>query len=201
MIDLDFVEIGTSNFKTLIEHANDETKGISVEPIKYYLDQLPNKSNVKKINCAIAADNREKEVEVFYIPEKTIIENKLPWYLKGCNCIGKYHRDHISQSLKKYVVREKIKQIPISTLFIENQIRSVKNFKIDTEGSDCDILSHFEKYLRQHSNEFYPDRITFETNSLTSKKSIAYIIDLYKNLGYIVETINKADTTLKKVKL
>ena len=84
---------------------------------------------------------------------------------------------------------------------MKNQIRSVKNFKIDTEGSDCDILSHFEKYLRQHSIEFHPDRITFETNSLTPKKSIAYIVDLYKNLGYIVETVNKADTTLKKVEL
>ena len=43
-----FIEIGTSNFDTLIEKANDDTMGISVDAVKYYIDQLPEKPNVKK---------------------------------------------------------------------------------------------------------------------------------------------------------
>ena len=36
----DFIEIGTSDFDTLIETSNNDTVGISIEPIKYYLDNL-----------------------------------------------------------------------------------------------------------------------------------------------------------------
>ena len=43
----DFIEIGTSNFDTLIEAADDTTVGISIEPIGYYLDQLPDRARVK----------------------------------------------------------------------------------------------------------------------------------------------------------
>ena len=39
-IDYDFIEIGTSDFQTLIEEASDEAIGLSVEPISYYLNKL-----------------------------------------------------------------------------------------------------------------------------------------------------------------
>jgi hypothetical protein len=44
----DFIEIGTSDFDTLIETSDDKTVGLSIEPIKYYLDRLPERKNVKK---------------------------------------------------------------------------------------------------------------------------------------------------------
>ena len=47
LTNYNFIEIGTSNFDALIEECNDNSKGISVEPIKHYLDALPNK---KKCN-------------------------------------------------------------------------------------------------------------------------------------------------------
>ena len=49
----DFIEIGTSDFDTLIEDASESTRGISIEPIKYYLDRLPNKENVIDAVCEI----------------------------------------------------------------------------------------------------------------------------------------------------
>ena len=50
MKDLHFIEVGTSDFDTLIQVAKPETAGISIEPIKYYLDRLPNPPNVIKMN-------------------------------------------------------------------------------------------------------------------------------------------------------
>ena len=35
----DFIEIGTSDFDTLIESSDDNVVGLSIEPIKYYLDR------------------------------------------------------------------------------------------------------------------------------------------------------------------
>ena len=74
--DYDFIEIGTSNFETLIQNATNE-KGLSVEPLKYYLDCLPDKTNVKKINVAITDEPLCDTVDFYYIPENVIIENRL----------------------------------------------------------------------------------------------------------------------------
>jgi hypothetical protein len=41
LVDYDFVEIGTSNFDTLTENANEDTVGISVDIIKNYINKLP----------------------------------------------------------------------------------------------------------------------------------------------------------------
>lgn len=42
-VDLDFIEIGTSDFDTLIESSNDNTHGISIDPVNIYLNKLPTK--------------------------------------------------------------------------------------------------------------------------------------------------------------
>ena len=48
-MNYDFIEVGTSDFDTLIQDATDNCIGLCIEPIKFYLDRLPNKPNVKKI--------------------------------------------------------------------------------------------------------------------------------------------------------
>ena len=45
----DFIEIGTSDFDTLLETTTNKI-GISIEPLKYYLDSLPNNDKVIKVN-------------------------------------------------------------------------------------------------------------------------------------------------------
>jgi hypothetical protein len=40
----DFIEIGTSDFETLLQESSGV--GLSIEPLKFYLDNLPNKDNV-----------------------------------------------------------------------------------------------------------------------------------------------------------
>jgi hypothetical protein len=92
-IDYDFIEIGTAFFDTLIEKATDE-RGLSVEPISEYLDKLPNKPNVTKINGAVVADEDEKGLDVFYVEEADIDRYNLGVWMKGCNSVGKPHDFH-----------------------------------------------------------------------------------------------------------
>ena len=91
----DFIEIGTSNFDTLIEKSTDETVGLSIEPIKEYLEDLPDKNNVKKLNYAISDEDRQGEM--YYIPPG-IIQKHFGFtkykYLQGCNALD---HPHISQ--------------------------------------------------------------------------------------------------------
>jgi hypothetical protein len=116
-VDLDFLEIGTSNFRTLIQSATDETFVMSVEPISYYLNQLPDKKHVIKLNYAISFDNSEGEVDIYYIPENVIDENGLPALLKGCNCLNQIHPIH-----EQFNVSHLVRNEPLPKVKTENVV-------------------------------------------------------------------------------
>lgn len=174
----DFIEIGTANFDTLIENATDETIGISIEPISYYLNQLPNKKNVKKLNLAISTDNEEKEAKIYYVPEQFIYQFRLPSWLSGCNSVNDYHPQHRKLQVEHLVVKEKIKCVPLQKIFEDFDVTELDLLKIDTEGSDCDILLSFS------NKNILPKKIIFEANILTSPIKIELVLEKFKNLGY-----------------
>ena len=47
-----FIEIGTSDFRTLA--TDTEKTGISIEPVKEYFDNLPTREGLIKINAAVS---------------------------------------------------------------------------------------------------------------------------------------------------
>ena len=188
-----FIEIGTSNFDTLIQKANNNTVGLSVEPMTHYLDQLPNKDNVKKINCAVSFDNTEADVKIYFIPESVIKENSLSHWLVGCNSINGYHPAH--ENYKHLVTTKVIKQIPIRKLFEDNNVTSLDLLKIDTEGGDSKILTHFFDYIKE--KKLYPKKIQFESNKLTPEQDVNTVIAMYESLGYKVTKRNKHNTSLE----
>ena len=186
LLDYDFIEIGTSNFNTLIEIADENTKGISVDVVKYYVDNLPDKLNVKKLNVGIS--NINSFLDVYYIPENVIEVNKLPHWFKGCNCINNYHPLHLEHNVSHLCNIEKVKVITTYDLFYQNSVRHVKYLKIDTEGHDCIILQTLFFYIKFLPNMFYPNRIKFESNSHTNPKDVDEIIHLFCSLGYKLES-------------
>jgi hypothetical protein len=185
--DYDFVEIGTSNFDTLIQEANHNTVGISVEPIANYLNSLPNKPNVIKINCAIS--NVNKYTDIYYIPETIINEHKLCPTIKGCNSLNNYHEVH--ENLKHLCVKDQIQTLTTYELFYQNKIKSLQYLKIDTEGHDCVILNCLFHYIKYLPTYFYPKKILFETNQLTPSDEVENTIKLYRSIGYkLIEKSN-----------
>jgi hypothetical protein len=185
LIDYDFVEIGTSDFDTLIESADDNTKGISVDAVSYYIDKLPDKLNCKKINVGIS--NINSTLDVYYIPEHIIIKYNLPGCLKGCNTINTYHPLHIKWGLSQFCKIDKVKVITTYELFYQNNVRNVKFLKIDAEGHDVTILKSLFSYISYLPINFYPNKISFETNENSSKIDVDEIINLYCSIGYTLE--------------
>jgi hypothetical protein len=53
VVDIDFLEIG---FDSLLENFDNNAIGIIVDPIKCYLDELPNKRNILKVNKVITGN-------------------------------------------------------------------------------------------------------------------------------------------------
>ena len=176
----DFIEIGTSNFNTLIEHADDTTVGLSIEPIKSYLDQLPERKYVKKLNLAISDQNTI--ADIYYIPEEIIFRYDLPEYLKGCSRLNEYH-----PLIKPYThlcMREKVRVLSIAELFFRERVKQVQLLKIDTEGHDCIILQTLYSYLRNMPSEYYPRQILFETNENTASSIVDQTLELFFSMGY-----------------
>ena len=193
----DFIEIGTSNFETLIETASDDIIGISVEPIGFYLDDLPSPAGVKKLKCAVSRNNLNETLEVYYIPPDVIKEYNLGHCLTGCNSVGGYHFLHVSCGIQQFVVRTPVPCIPISQLFEEHDVTELDYLKLDTEGSDCDILLHLYTYLLSQPASRYPKKILFESNELSVPAQVELIKERFGRLGYRVTGQTLWDTTLE----
>lgn len=193
-MNIDFLEIGTSNFDTLLEDVNDNIVGISVEPIKHYLDALPNRKNVIKVNTAITANRTTDSIDVYYIPEKVINELNIGSWMKGCNRINEYHPLHIKGNFQKYVKIEKVPLINIDEFLIKYNIRTIKYLKIDTEGHDVIILKGLFNYLKTKSIEYFPQKILFESNSNINIEDVDNIIKLAVSMGYTL--LSRGEDTL-----
>lgn len=183
-MNCDFIEIGTSMYDTLIESATNSTFGISVEPIKHYLDQLPNKANVVKVNAAITSDRKSDTVDLYYIPEDVIDQMGLPYWIKGCNSINKCNAQLINYI--QYVKIDKVPLLNISELLQRYNVVSIKYLKIDTEGHDCVILDGLFDYIIGKPKQYYPLKIEFETNHATPTYQVDVIINRAIRFGYSV---------------
>ena len=191
-----FIEIGTCHFETLIESADDNTIGLSVEPLKYYLDMLPNRINVKKLNCAVSRNNQHEQLEIYYVPASVIEEQNLPFWLRGCNSVGNYHPLHQQLNVTHLVIRESVPCVPIGYLFDQHNITELDYLKIDTEGADCDILLHFFEYLKVKNVSSYPKCIKFESNENALPEKLQMVKSRFVSLGYRV-TREDYDTILE----
>jgi hypothetical protein len=187
MLDLDFIEIGSCDHDTLLDGADENVKGIIIEPIKLYLDRLPNYKNVIKLNIAISFDNTEGFVDIFYVPAKVIeADPKYNLTLKGCNSIGKIHKQHILWGLQDEVKVLKVEKLPLFKVLEHYNVRKIKHLKIDIEGGDSELLKNFINYLESKTLEYYPEKITFETNELTPEHTINEVINIYSEMNYVV---------------
>jgi hypothetical protein len=199
MVFYDFIEIGTSDFDTIIQSCSHKDVGLSIEALEIYLNRLPNKQNVKKLNYAIS--DQCGEIDVFYVEPQKIEELKLPFWVKGCNSVGKPHitivnlltdmkLNPIDIITKKSVVVKDIK-----TLFEENDVSGIGFFKIDTEGHDCVILNNYIDYCATNK-ELLAKKILFETNVLSSTSDQDAVINRFIELGYKIMYRNETDTML-----
>lgn len=180
----DFIEIGTSDFDTLIEKSNNSIKGISIEPLQIYLNNLPEKDGVIKSNYAVS--NFNGNIDLYYINPKKISELNLPFGFRGCNSIGKPH-PALSRILKnKYDELVDIIQVEVITwndIVSKYNVDSVNLIKIDTEGHDHIILEEYYKLCIEKPN-LQADKIIFEYNELSNKPILLNLINKFEALGY-----------------
>ena len=189
----DFIEIGTSDF----DYNSDITKkGLLFEPVPEYYDRLVCGPNTIKTKCAITHEKTSNSCDIYYIPSATIIKENLPQWMRGCNCIDKYHLQHLEY--KKFVTIEKVQMVDVSEMYGIFNIGHVKSIKIDTEGHDCVIMEGFYNHYKNIDTKFYPETIKFESNELSNQKDVLDITEKFKSLGYDANIGYDTVLTLKK---
>jgi hypothetical protein len=183
----DFIEIGTSDFDTLLQECKSEI-GLSIEPLKIYLDNLPNKDTVIKVNCAVS--DKDGMVDVYWIDPKDIVNYNLPDWLKGCNSIIEPHPSAIKElknrNLEHIYKKSECKCLTWNSIVNIYDIKEVEYLKIDTEGHDCVIINNI-----LDSNILLPKKILFENNILSDKNYVDETLEKLKKYGYSI--INQRD--------
>lgn len=187
MVKYDFVEIGTSDFATEIEKATDQTKGLSIEPIKMYLDNLPDKKNVTKINAAVS--NYTGNINVFYVSPENIKKYDLPKWVRGCNSVGEYHKTvkrlilKLGLEPKDIFIKKRVKVLQFKDLVKKYNITEIKYLKTDTEGHDPVVLNNYLDYIELRP-KIAAHVIQFESNVLSKRQDVRDIIKRFQKNKY-----------------
>lgn len=185
----DFVEIGTSDFNTLIQKATDTEVGLSVEPMEEYLDRLPDRAGVTKVNAAVS--DKRGSLQIYYIPDDVRREHGLPAWMKGTNKIGEPHPT-VMRYLTKHglpltlIHSKRVPVLSVAGLFRKYRVGSVGYLKIDTEGHDVVILRAYLDLVESRPL-LKAGRILFESNSLTPRGEVEAVSERLVALGYRVE--------------
>lgn len=181
-----FIEVGSSNYDTCLEKALDNESGLTVEPMIEYLEGLPNKKNIIKVNAAIG-DN-EGELDIYYFSDETIKKYNLGHWFYGCNMIGKPHPLHHLEIQQKglpsnIIDCRKVPVITIEMLFKMYDVTELDYLKIDTEGYDTKIMNMYLNYIKANPN-IKAKKIQFESGRWCEQNEVEKIIKEFKNLDY-----------------
>lgn len=192
---LNFLEIGTSDFDTCIQTCLPDARGISVEPVGAYFNRLPSKPGVTKLNQAVSDFNGD--IPVFYISPQTITDLNLAECCRGCNSVNKPH-PYALQELRRVLGTDAseddilskfhtdtVRVTDFETLTEEQNVRAIDFLKIDTEGHDCTIMrSVLKACLKKRS--LFPRKIRFETNELAAQEEVDVVVAAFEAEGYSV---------------
>ena len=188
---LDFIELGTSSFETIIQRVsmNDTGtdvkiagyKGISFEAVNYHLQKLPTVEYVLKMNAAISTDDDTRPyANVYFIPPDVITRGgdlKYDYCFLGSSSVDSVHkmlplytiRNNLSSRL---IQKDTIPRVSISFLFrnyVYEYFSRVNLLKIDIEGMDQKVVHNVIDYhhkLGFDSLQFMPCIIMYEANGL-----------------------------------
>lgn len=169
------IEIGTSDFRTLISSANGN--GISIEPVPCYFNNLPEQKDWIKLNCAVS-DYDGKALMYYVNPDKITTE---PMWVRGCNSINEPHPT-IEQMYPHLIETVSIDVISVRTLIKKYDITEVGYLKIDTEGHDLVIMNALL------DTDLRPRKILFESNVLSNEDEYHQLVDRLKQ--YRVNRVN-----------
>ena len=191
----EFVEIGCSDFETILQEGR-KGKGISIEPLGFYLDNLPASEDVLKVRVAISDKNEFRKI--FWVSPENIRRYNLPEWVKGCNKLDTPHPAVVrilqNNSIEWAMREEELECITFQTLAERYNITEISHLKIDTEGYDLTIIRSMMDY-----GKIFPSLITFEINKdFVSEQELGLTFKALEEKGYRIAYWGVSNITLEK---
>jgi len=192
----DYVEIGTSCFKTLAEvyRHDDAVVGLSIEPVPQFLNILKKyckgSKNKHFLNCAVS--DKSETIDFYFIDPKTV-KNWIAVGIAGIGCVSVDElRDTIRTKVPDFEITEnQIKKISIPSVRFgdvvkKHSINEISFLKIDAEGCDYDILMDWSKL------KLKTDSILFEAKPFMKDAQIEILLDIFKRKGYTCDNLSES---------
>ena len=180
-----FIDIGCSHFAVSSDLFGTDVKGIYVEPIKEYLDCLPEGENIIKECCAIAEEDGEAILNSVVVKnpvyfsgnemQKIIVDKVLRAKFLDKYC-GSGQSTFGSASSIRFLRGNSIKEIPIKTMSLssflnKHSVTSVDYLKIDVEGHEESILKQLLPIMQKGDLKINKE-LRFEYNQLSNKQAL-----------------------------
>ena len=125
-----FLEVGTCDFRTLNELSDNGWRGVIVEPVKKYLNNIEQKPNIQYLNYAVDLENGTRVIKM--MPDELI------------------EQDHDFAGMSSFVNQNHrlTEELLVNTITFDRliefcDITELDILKIDTEGYDFTLLNSF----------------------------------------------------------
>jgi hypothetical protein len=181
-----YIDIGTSNFKTSLKYKKIGELLLLVEPLQFYLNDFPDDSEIIKANYAVS--NIDSTTTIFYVHPKNIEKYGLPMWFKGCNSIDNYHPTVKAYLFKvnvplSIVDQQRVEVISFKTLIKKFNVMSVTQLQIDTEGHDHIILGNVLECIKEKRCTINKIIVEWEP-SFNNTPQIETLIREFCKIGY-----------------
>jgi len=187
-----FVDIGTSDFDTQLSKRTVDDKILLVEPLFYYLRNLPDGEGIFKANFAVSDANGFGKM--FYVKTETIKEHGMPSWVRGCNSLNTKHPTvlRILKELQKsedLISQEEVRILSFQKLVELYEVTSIDILKIDTEGHDAVILGNVYQaiqagfQIKEIQFEYIPEFAGVK-DPLSCCKALDAQLILFRTLGF-----------------
>lgn len=187
----DFVEIGSSCFKTLVEVFRDDNSitGLTIEPqpqlynaIKDFCKESKNKHFLK---CAIVKNKTSDFIEFYH----TVDKNMTSISQAG---IGSVSKEMIDLAIKeaRFPINSKVKTISVPAMTFQDvvdkyKITEIGFLKIDAEGLDYDIV------MSVLETDVIIQTLLFEVEPFMTKAQKLKILSLLESDNFVVTKDNR----------
>lgn len=130
-----FIEIGSCDFDTLNDLADQGWKGAIVDPIAEYLNSLPRKKNVTYINSAVDVTRGKRTMSVY---NSDVVEKDHDF--AGMSSFEEY----TNEANKSKVTSREVSAVTYEDVCMMANVPRIDLLKVDTEGHDFTILKSID---------------------------------------------------------
>lgn len=187
---VNYVEIGTSDFDTLIQRHvwREDIVGFSLEPVRTYFERLPSHGGENKTMLNVAISDHDGYEDIFLVRPELVdgyfeadslcspklvqqagLQTCLPGWVRGTSSIKKWPegvRQLLGdERLGSVLAMARVPCLTFGTLATVYGFGAVDVLKIDAEGFDHVVLKQVVDFAEAHG--LWPWQIQFEKNSLS----------------------------------